>query len=113
MVTKKGSTNNMKLEIDGNVHLIVKYEEIGDGMVFVVCFAPRTEEPPYSCMKYYPEFEGSDAIDDVSVHDFYAEALADLYARIADQYPERFERRVCRDAKCVDYETYISDRREQ
>ena len=92
----------MKLEIDGNIHLIVKYEEIGCGVAFVVCFAPWAEEHPYMCMKYYPEFEGSDAIDDVSVHKFYAEALANLYARFADQYPERFERRVYRDAKCED-----------
>lgn len=103
----------MKLEIDGNVHLIAKYEEIGDGVAFVVCFVPRAEEHPYMCMKYYPEFEGSDAVDDVSTHEFYAEALADLYTRFADQYPERFERRVYRDAKCVDCKIRISDRKEQ
>lgn len=73
---------------------IIKNEKINDDVAFLIG-ADYDKAYPYICMEYHikqktPHNEAN--------YQYYAEALADSYIRIARNYPKEFERKASRDA---------------
>lgn len=79
-------------------YLIIKSEEINDDIALLVGASSPDDDYPYVCLMHYKKNSGSDSVDDIRCHRFYAEALADLYSRCASDYPIEFERKALRDA---------------